>query len=167
MEELARLLSREQLLLELLLYKLVSLRQLLTAGEGRFLHWAAEEVERATEKVRTAEINRSLHVAALAAERGLDADGLSLSLLAEDAPAPWNMVLSDHRRDFLRIAAETEATLSACRRLAAAGASGVADLLERLDGPRAEVHAGVGATTYGPSAQWDEPSAAARISWHL
>jgi len=41
-EELARLLSRERLLLELLLFKLVTLRQMLASGEVRFLAWASD-----------------------------------------------------------------------------------------------------------------------------
>src|SRR6185437_3976576 len=53
-EELARLLSRERLLLELLLFKLVTLRQLLASGEVRFLAWASDEMERAIDKVRKA-----------------------------------------------------------------------------------------------------------------
>ena len=41
MEELARLLSVERRLLELLLFKLVEGRHLLAAGEARFLGYAA------------------------------------------------------------------------------------------------------------------------------
>lgn len=52
MEKLATLLGRERLLLELLTFKLVELRQLLAAGETRFLDWAAEEVDRALTGMR-------------------------------------------------------------------------------------------------------------------
>src|SRR3954452_3036011 len=69
-EELARLLSRERLLLELLLFKLVTLRQLLASGEVRFLSWASDEIERAIEKVRKAELARALAVSELAAATG-------------------------------------------------------------------------------------------------
>jgi hypothetical protein len=58
-EALVELLGKERLLLELLAYRLVELRSLLVttgAPDGRFLGWAAEEVEDATAAVRTAEL---------------------------------------------------------------------------------------------------------------
>ena len=49
MENLATLLQRERLLLELLVFKIKELRHLLLEGDARFLGWASEEVERAVE----------------------------------------------------------------------------------------------------------------------
>src|SRR5205814_9128726 len=68
MDELARLLSHERRLLELLLFKLVEGRHLLAAGEGRFLPYAATEVERAMERVQEAELRRSLLIHQLAGD---------------------------------------------------------------------------------------------------
>jgi hypothetical protein len=58
MDALAALLTRERLLVELVVFKLVELRQLLLAGETRFLPWASEEVERAVRAVRVLEVER-------------------------------------------------------------------------------------------------------------
>ena len=60
MEALVTCLTREKLLVELLVFKLVSMRQLLLTGETRFLPWAAEEVDRATNAVRDAELERAV-----------------------------------------------------------------------------------------------------------
>ena len=74
MEALAALLTRERLLVELVVFKLVELRQLLLAGEARFLGWAAEEVERADRcRSRQAELERAVLVTGLATDRGLPA----------------------------------------------------------------------------------------------
>src|ERR1700759_245167 len=100
MEELAALLNRERMLLELLLFKLVSLRQLLLANEVRFLPWAAEEGDRATAKVREAELRRSLAVEGLSvslhdgagqepASAVTAPSQVTLRTLTESAPEPW------------------------------------------------------------------------------
>ena len=46
MDALMSLLTRERLLAELVVFKLLELRALLSAGEGRFLAWAAEATAR-------------------------------------------------------------------------------------------------------------------------
>ena len=136
MEELAGLLSRERLLLELLLFKLVTLRQLLTANEVRFLPWASEEVDRSTAKVREAEMNRSLVVEALAAEhRAADPTAtVTLRTLAESSPEPWRTILAEHRRAFLELARDIEEALAAAKRLANVGGAAVTATLDRLTG---------------------------------
>jgi hypothetical protein len=165
-EELARLLSRERLLLELLLFKLVTLRQLLGAGEARFLNWGSEELERATDKVRKAELARALAVSDLAAASSRDEASCSLSALAESAPEPWRSIFSDHKQGFARLSAEIADALAATRRLAASGSAGVTAMLERLAGPAPEPQF-AGAATYGPGAQWETAAPAPRWSQTL
>ena len=165
-EELARLLSRERLLLELLLFKLVTLRQLLTGGEARFLNWASDELERAIDKVRKAELARALAVSELAAATGRDELDCSLPALAENSPEPWRSIFSDHKQGFARLSAEITDALSATRRLAASGSAAVTAMLERLAGPAPEPQF-AGASTYGPGARWDATAPAPRWSQTL
>ncbi len=127
MEALARLLSRERLLLELLVFKLVEMRQLLLSGETRFLGWAAEEVERATTAVREAELERAVIVAGLGESRGFPEP--VLSELVADAPEPWRFLLEEDHRALRAHALEVTDLLQANRRLAEAGARSLADSL--------------------------------------
>lgn len=165
-EELARLLSRERLLLELLLFKLVTLRQMLASGEVRFLAWASDEVERAIDKVRKAELARALAVNELAAAAGRSDADFTLGRLVESAPEPWASIFADHRQGFSRLTAEINDALAATRRLAAAGSGAVTDMLDRLGGGAPEPQF-AGASTYGPGAQWDTSAPAARWSTRL
>jgi hypothetical protein len=165
-EELARLLSRERLLLELLLFKLVTLRQLLASGEVRFMSWASDEVERAIEKVRKAELARALAVSELAAATGRSEADFTLARLIETAPEPWTSIFADHRQGFSRLTAEINEALAATRRLASAGAGAVTDMLDRLSGGAPEPQF-AGAATYGPGAQWETTAPAARWSTRL
>jgi hypothetical protein len=166
MEELAGLLSRERMLLELLLFKLVSLRQLLVANEVRFLPWAAEEVDRATSKVREAELRRSLCVEEMAVSRAVGEGPVTLRVLADTAPEPWRTIFGEHRRAFLELATDLEAAVAATRRLARTGGDAVSATLDRLSGTVAEpgrARATAGAGTYGPGAQWEPATAGPRF----
>lgn len=177
MEELAALLNRERMLLELLLFKLVSLRQLLLAGEVRFLPWAAEEVDRATTKVREAELRRSLAVEGLTVSLRDDSptssgnplsapSQVTLRMLAESAPEPWRTIFAEHRKTFLQLAADLEDAISATRRLALSGGAAISATLDRLTGavPTTAPAPRAGASTYGPSARWEPAAAEARFT---
>ena len=129
MDELARLLSVERRLLELLLFKLVEGRHLLAAGEARFLPYAAAEVERAMERVQEAELRRSMLVHDLAAEMEVPEAALTLSALARDSLEPYRTIFTDHRLAFLELAAEIEDVTRQNRRLAERGAHDVEQLL--------------------------------------
>jgi prephenate dehydrogenase len=178
MEELAALLNRERMLLELLLFKLVALRQLLLAGEVRFLPWAAEEVDRATTKVREAELRRSLAVEGLSLSlRDEAGDGrvsslsapsqVTLRTLAESAPEPWRTIFSAHRKSFLQLASDLEEAITTTRRLAVSGGAAIGATLDRLTGavssstpaPRSPA-----ASTYGPGARWEPTTAEPRFT---
>lgn len=162
MDVVAGLLNRERVLLELLVFKLVELRQLLQCGETRFLGWAAEEVERATASVRSAELERAVLVASLADERGVDEEALSLAELAATADEPWRSIFDDHRSALRALAAEAEELLGANRRLARSGGKAVADTLERLSGQGAAPEPAT--TTYGPGGAWQTSAPAPRVA---
>ena len=133
MQALAQLLTRERVLVELLVFKLVELRQLLLAGETRFLPWASEEVDRATQAVRGVELERALLVTELGAARGLPEP--SLTALLDDAPDPWRGLLQSDHEALRRSAGEVVDLLAVTRRLADAGARSIAESLGTTAAP--------------------------------
>jgi hypothetical protein len=145
MEALVAVLSREQILVELLAFKLVELRQLLLAGETRFLPWASEEVDRATASVRDAELERALLVVSLGEERGLAA--ATLAELITDAPDPWRGLLEDSHQALRTHAREVQDLLQTNRRLAEVG---IRSLAEAMGNDTSAC-----ATTYGPTGRPD------------
>jgi hypothetical protein len=177
MEKLAGLLNRERVLLELLLFKLVSLRQLLVAGQVRFLPWAAEEVDRATTKVREIELRRTLAVEELHESFGSPADPITLRVLAEQAPEPWRTIFAEHHKALFELASDLEVAAGAARRLAGTGGASVTATLDRLTGapePTSRTPVGAGAaygpgaaTTYGPGARWEPAAPEARFTGML
>jgi hypothetical protein len=133
MDELAGVLSREQLLLEHQLFKLVELRELLANGESRFLPWAAEELDRATARLREAELHRALVVNRVAADVGRGDAGLSLRALAESTPEPYAAIFAGQRRAMLALTSELHECVRRCRDSAGDGESMVQQVLERVD----------------------------------
>lgn len=167
MDALVALLTRERLLVELVVFKLVELRQLLLAGETRFLPWASEEVERAVRAVRVLEVERAVVVQSVAATRGLSAEHgaePSLSDLVADAPEPWRSVLADTQTGLRRGAEEIAELLVATRRLAEAGSRSLAETLQRLEDPSGSESEpvptayGRGWSTGGPAPRVDRKS---------
>lgn len=139
-EALVDLLGRERMLLEVLVYRLVALRSLLVSGNavaGRFLAWAAEEVEDATAAVRGAELNRAMLISRLAERRECLDESLSLGALLDIAEPPWRALLSDHRTALATLTAEVDDQASAVRRLARTRTDSVSALLDSAQ----EVHA--------------------------
>lgn len=164
MDELAGLLSRERVLLELLLFKLTSLRHLLAAGDARYLTWAGQEVDNATEAVRQAELHRALVITGLADERGVPPESLSLRVLAEDSDEPWRTIFAEQRAAFLLLAEEIGDATAATKRLATAGGAAIAQTLDQLsEGLREPSEGGL----YGAGAAWERTIPAARVSWTL
>jgi hypothetical protein len=133
MDELARLLSRECHLLELLLFKLVEGRHLLAAGEARFLPYAAAEVERAMERVQEVELRRSILVHDLARDLGVPEGALTMSALAEDSAEPYRTIFADHLRAFFDLGAEIDAVTRQNRLLTERGVHDTAQVMLRDD----------------------------------
>ena len=118
MEKLARLLSVERRLLELLLFELVEGRHLLAAGEVRFLPYAADEVDRAMVGVQEVELLRSMAVADLARDLDVPEEKLTLSSLSHDSMEPYRTLFADHLMSLHELAAEIEDVTRQNRRLA-------------------------------------------------
>jgi hypothetical protein len=146
MEALVTLLTREKTLVELLVFKLVSMRQLLLTGETRFLPWAAEEVDRATTSVRDAELERAILSELLAAERGLQEP--TLGELVADAPDPWRGLLESLHEELREGAREVQDLLASTRRLAEVGVRSLAEAMGQ--------DTGTAAATYGPTGRADK-----------
>lgn len=162
MEALTRLLTRERLLAELVVFKLLELRGLLQAGESRFLGWAAEEVERATGSLRSAELERAALVAGLAEERGLP-DDVPLRGLLADVPEPWRGVLVEQSDRLRALCAEAKELSLANARLADTGLRGVEQLLGRVDGSEPADDLGL----YGPTGRRVTTVPRARVAQSL
>lgn len=154
MEALVGLLTRERVLVELLVFKLVTMRQLLLAGETRFLPWAAEEVDRATVAVRDAELERAVLVAALGAERGLDE--ATLTELVHDAPQPWQGLLEQTHADLRKGAEEVRDLLQSTRRLAEVGARSLAEAMGESAEPALATYGPTGRSTAVPNARFEQ-----------
>ncbi len=170
-DALAALLTRERLLVELVVFKLVEMRQLLLAGETRFLGWAAEELERAATAVRETELERAVLVGVLAADlrtqTGSDPEP-TLSALVEAAPEPWRTLLAEAQASLRTSTAEVAEQMAAVRRLAEAGSRGLADTLRRLDpDPAGPTGREPELATYGPHARYVESTPRPRVSHSL
>lgn len=98
-------LTREQELLEILLYKLEVEQLLLTAGRTERLHMATAELEQVLLDIQGAELGRALEVEIVALELGLPAEA-SLREIAEAAPAPWDGILTEQRTALVRLTSE-------------------------------------------------------------
>jgi hypothetical protein len=141
MEQLADALGRERLHVELLVFRLVELRQMLVSGEGRFLGWAAEEVERAARAVRQCELSRAVALSSYADSCGISDEHLDLPALIDRADEPWRTILTDHGQALRALADEMDEHSLAVRRLAhvtagAAAARIAGDALTGLAGER-------------------------------
>ena len=161
MEHLVALLTRERLLAELVVFKLLELRQLLLAGEARFLPWASEEVERATTSLRATGLERALLVAQVAAERGLPDPEPTVSVLLEGTPEPWRTVMAEAAEGLRALCREAEEHAAANRALASQGAQAVGDLLGR-HAPEQD-----GLLLYGPDAAVSGSVPRARVAQTL
>lgn len=134
LEELAETLWEERHLTELLLYKLLCTKLLLAADEQRFTGLSLNEVEAVLGSLRVAEQRRADVVQALAVAWGASMEDLHLSALAERSPQPWAGIFDDHRRSFLALTAEIEATADENRRLASSGLHRVQETMLALTG---------------------------------
>ncbi len=149
--ELSNVLWREREVLELLLFKLEEEQLVLASGRTRWLPHATREVEVVLDQVRAAELERAVHVEAVAAEVGAPA-GAGLRQLSDVAPAPWDEVLSGHRDAFLVLTADISATAQANRDVLSSGRRALDDALASLGdvGRGAQGSPVVPVQTYGP-----------------
>jgi hypothetical protein len=133
--ELVETLTAERNLLDYLLFKLVEARLVLIADEVRFLPQAMAEVEAVVDQIRRGESHRGRHLDRLATVMGLSPSQLTLARLAEVAPEPYGLILSEHRRHFLAVTGEIERLTQENRRLASQGVASLRETLGALIGP--------------------------------
>ena len=101
MERLSSILEREGEALEVLLFKLVETKLLLTADEARFLPRATREVERARARARELDLLRAATVVQVAG-------GTTLRDVAVRATGPWPGILRDHHDVLTRLVDEID-----------------------------------------------------------
>jgi hypothetical protein len=134
LQEVSTTLWQERNLLELLLFKLEEEQLLLAAGRTRWLARATREVEVVLERIREAEIMRSIEVDHVAPSLLL-APGPSLQQLAAHAPPPWDTMFADHRQAFLELTDEITSLAHANRELVARGQRATQDFLANFVDP--------------------------------
>lgn len=131
LNELSTILWRERNLLELLLFKLETQELLVASGRTRWLAHAAREVEAVLERVREAELVRSMEVDAIAPSLLL-APGASLREMAAVAPAPWGGMFEEHRVAFLVLTDAVAAATTANREQLSRGARLIDETISKL-----------------------------------
>jgi hypothetical protein len=144
LRELTERLWTERHLLEFLLFKLVAARLILAADARRFVAPALAEVEHVTEKIRMAELGRSVAVSQVAADWDISPEEVSLSYLASHAPEPYRSLFVEHREGFLKLTSEIEDASLENRKLASAGLANIQENLDALMGDQ-------DTTTYSPT----------------
>ncbi len=155
LRELTERLWTERHLLEFLLFKLVAARLILAADARRFVAPALAEVEHVTEKIRMAELGRSVAVSQVAADWGIPAEEVSLSFLAGETPEPYRSLFVEHREGFLKLTAEIEDASLENRKLATVGLANIQENLDALMGDQ-------DTATYSPTGQRQTAPVAAR-----
>ncbi|GAA1648158.1 flagellar protein FlgN [Georgenia ruanii] len=141
LKALSDILWRERELLEQLLFKLEVEQLFLITGRTTRLPLATREVEEVLETIRAAELGRTVEVGEAARTLGLPT-GVSLLDLAHAAPAPWDAILLEHRKNFVRLTAEISELAQSNRDLLATTHRATQETLMSL---RESVH------TYDPS----------------
>lgn len=115
LQDVSNILWRERNLLELLAFKLDSERLLARAGRTRWLARADHEVESVLGALKAVELERSIHMHALADALGLRADA-TLEALSDCAPPEWAGIFADHRRALLALARDVDRSARRSRR---------------------------------------------------
>jgi hypothetical protein len=156
LSQLNEVLWGERRLLDVLLYRLVSAKLVLAADEKRFIPLALAEVERTMERIRVAELQRSLVIGRLSLAWDVPRDELTLVYLADWAPEPARTLFEDHRNACLELTAEIESVSRENQRLASAGLSEVRELVELVVG--SDVMAAVDGGAYTQRGAHERPS---------
>jgi hypothetical protein len=117
--------------LELLLFKLTVEQLVLASGSTRWLNRADADVRAAVARLRTSEVVRAAEVESLSKSLGMPVE-TTLADLAEGAPEPWPMVLTDHRTALRALVLEVEAVANENRRLLDAGSRAIRETLDNL-----------------------------------
>jgi hypothetical protein len=146
LSQLSQTLWRQRARVEMLLYRLEVQQMVLASGRSRWIDQSARDVEDAIDDLRTEEILRAAHVAAVAPTLGVDPDS-SLSTLADAAGDPWAQILRDHQATFLSLIGTIESVSRDNKELLTRGLHETRDFVARvadvpsLDGYAPDGHA--------------------------
>lgn len=147
LSQLSQTLWRQRARVEMLLYRLEVQQMVLASGRSRWIDQSARDVEDAIDDLRTEEILRAAHVAAVAPSLGVDADA-SLSTLADAAGEPWGQILRDHQATFLSLIGTIESVSRDNKDLLSRGLHDTRDFVERVtDAPGLDGYAHDGHAT--------------------
>ena len=130
--------------LELLAYKLTCAKLIMAGDIRRYVAPALAGVERVVDRVRVAELDRSIALAQVADEWGVPITTLTLDYLAQNAPEPARTMFEEHQQSFRHLVAEIEDTAIENRKLATSSLRGIQAALDDL--MRSEAGATYGAT---------------------
>jgi hypothetical protein len=130
--------------LELLAYKLTCAKLIMAGDIRRYVAPALAGVEHVVDKVRVAELDRSIALAEVADEWGVPMTTLTLDYLAQNAPEPARTMFEEHQQSFRHLVAEIEDTAIENRKLATSSLRGIQAALDDL--MRSEAGATYGAT---------------------
>ena len=130
--------------LELLAYKLTCAKLIMAGDIRRYVAPALAGVEHVVDKVRVAELDRSIALAQVADEWGVPISTLTLAYLAQNAPEPARTMFEEHQQSFRHLVAEIEETALENRKLATSSLRGIQAALDDL--MRSESGATYGAT---------------------
>ena len=130
--------------LELLAYKLTCAKLIMAGDIRRYVAPALAGVEHVVDKVRVAELDRSIVLAEVADDWGVPMSMLTLDYLAQNAPEPARTMFEEHQQSFRQLVAEIEDTALENRKLATSSLRGIQAALDDL--MRSESGATYGAT---------------------
>lgn len=133
MGDLAGLLQRERVLLDLVQLRFLQTRLLLQAGETRYLPRATAEVSHARVLACEVDLLRAASVQHSGVPGG-DGGGPTLAELSAAAHRPWAGILADHREGLRAAVAEIATTGAANADLARAGIRAAAEALAGIGG---------------------------------
>jgi hypothetical protein len=131
--DLSSILWRQRELMELLLFKLEEEQLILASARSRWLAHATREVELVLDQIRRTEVLRAAEVEGVGSTLGCGINP-SLTDLADRAPAPWQELLREHRKAFMRLTAEVTALAEANRDLLTSGNRAVREAMLAVTG---------------------------------
>src|SRR4030088_858771 len=111
--------------LELLAYRLTCAKLIMPGDTRRYVAPALAGVEHVVEKVRVAELDRSIALAQVADDWGVPMSMLTLDYLAQNAPEPARTMFEEHKQSFRQLVAEIEDTALENRKLATSSLRGI------------------------------------------
>lgn len=135
-DELIRIMDREAVVFEHVLFRLKAIELLLASGEHRFLTEASEELDGAVDRIGALETMRALAAEEVAEALGLDAGECTLSDVLRVADDRQRGQLLRAQVRLKQVLAEVEAQGALGRDLALARVAEVRAAIERLSGDR-------------------------------